>query len=69
MLNLQHLDKADYRRAFTLFRVDMLPSAVTESKYNRQLFEERVCLCRTGKLELREHILSVNFINISELLM
>lgn len=46
-----------YRRAFTLARWDVLPSAVLEGRYQKTPFEKRLCPCGDGNTETMSHVL------------
>uniref|UniRef100_A0A670HL80 ribonuclease H n=1 Tax=Podarcis muralis TaxID=64176 RepID=A0A670HL80_PODMU len=45
------------RRAFTLARLNMLPSAVLEGRYQGISFENRLCPCGAGCVETVSHVL------------
>ena len=54
---LHNLNIPKYRRAFTLARLDVLPSAVLEGRYQKLPREKRLCPCGDGNLETVSHVL------------
>lgn len=54
---LTHLELYSYRRAFTLARFNVLPSAVAEGRYKKIPYHERICPCGQDEVETAEHVL------------
>ena len=54
---LQNLIIPKYRRAFTLVRLNVPPSAILEGRFQRIPLENRVCPCGDGSIESVAHVL------------
>lgn len=54
---LLDLQIAKYRRAFTLTRFDVLPSALLKGRYVGKPYAERVCPCGLKEVETASHVL------------
>nr|XP_034966343.1 uncharacterized protein LOC118082652 [Zootoca vivipara] len=54
---LYKLTISKFRRAFTLARLDVLPSAVLEGRFQKIPAEKRLCPCGIGNTETVAHIL------------
>ncbi|KAJ7344963.1 hypothetical protein JRQ81_000913 [Phrynocephalus forsythii] len=50
-----HLTK-NQRRAFTLARMNALPSAIQEGKFHKIPYSHRKCLCRTDRIQTLVHV-------------
>lgn len=54
---LFHVTLPKFRRALTLARFNMLPTAVLEGRFKKIPYELRLCHCDLGAIETTEHVL------------